>query len=54
MIVDILTRLTDQRALAGYGFEEEVGVEYFKPSAKPALADAEKVLNHIERLLKEI
>lgn len=52
-IVDILARLTDQRALAGYGFEEEVGVGYFEPSAKPALADAKKVLDFIERLLKE-
>ncbi len=53
-IVDIFARLTDQRALAGYGFEEEVGVEYFEPSAKPALTDAKKVLELIERLLKEI
>ena len=51
-IVDVLTRLTDQRALAGYGFEDEVGVEYFEPSARPALEDAEKVLDLIERLLK--
>ncbi|MFQ6123651.1 MAG: HEPN domain-containing protein [Candidatus Heimdallarchaeota archaeon] len=52
VIVDIHTRLTDQRALAGYGFEEEVGVEYFKPSVKPALADTKKVLDLIERFLK--
>lgn len=53
-IIDILTRLTDQRALAGYGFEEEVGVEYFKPSAQPAVADAEKVLDWIAHLFREI
>ncbi len=52
-IIDILTHLTDQRALAGYGFEEEIGVEYFEPAAKPALVDAEKVLTLIERLQQE-
>ena len=52
-IIDILIHLTDQRALAGYGFEDEIGVEYFEPAAKPALNDAEKVLSYITRLHHE-
>ena len=52
-IIDILTHLSDQRALAGYGFEEEIGVEYFEPAAKPALNAAEKVLSYITRLHDE-
>jgi HEPN domain-containing protein len=37
---DILIYLTDQRALAGYGFEEEIDVSFFKDPAPKALEKA--------------
>ncbi len=44
---DILIYLTDQRALAGYGFEEEVDVSFFKEPAPKALEKAKWALNLI-------
>lgn len=43
-IADVLIFLTDQRALAGYGFEEEVDVSFFKKSAPDALKKAKWAL----------
>ncbi len=44
---DVLIYLTDQRALAGYGFEEEVGVSFFKEPAPKALEKAKWALEII-------
>lgn len=44
---DILIYLTDQRALAGYGFEEEVDVSFFKEPAPKALEKAQWALEII-------
>ena len=44
---DVLIYLTDQRALAGYGFEEEVDVVFFKEPAPKALEKAQWALDTI-------
>ncbi len=53
-IADILIFLNDQRAMAGYGFEEEIDVSFFKDSAKPALERAKFALKYIEQILKTL
>ena len=45
---DTLIFLTDQRSLAGYGFEEEVDVSFFKDSAPEALEKAQWVISIIK------
>jgi len=50
---DVLIYLTDQRALAGYGFEEEVEVSYFKESAPKAIEKAKWALDIIGILFDE-
>ncbi|MFW9903682.1 MAG: HEPN domain-containing protein [Candidatus Thorarchaeota archaeon] len=44
---DTLIYLTDQRALAGYGFEEEVDLEFFREPAPKALKKAQWALKTI-------
>ncbi len=44
---DVLIYLTDQRVLAGYGFEEEVEVSFFRDLAPKALEKAKWALNII-------
>ena len=44
---DTLIYLTDQQALAGCGFEEEVDVEFFKEPAPKALKKAQWALETI-------
>jgi len=46
-LADTLVYLTDQRALAGYGFEEGVEVSFFKDSAPLALEKAKWALRLI-------
>ena len=52
-ILDTLIYLTDQRALAGYGFEEEVDVEFFKEPAPKALKKAQWALKTIGTMFSE-
>jgi HEPN domain-containing protein len=51
---DVLIYLTDQRVLAGYGFEEEVDVSFFKHSAPKALEKAKWALNVIAALFNNV
>lgn len=53
-ISDAVAVLAEQRGLAGYGFEEGVGVEYFKGYAPEALQSARRVHSSCRRLLKEV
>jgi len=47
---DVLIYLTDQRAFAGYGFEEEVEVSFFKELAPKALEKAKWAVTIIDPL----
>ena len=49
-----LANLAAERALAGYGFEEGVGVEYFEEIAPRAVEDAEFVLESCRAFLSEV
>ena len=51
---DVLIYLTDQRALAGYGFEEEVEVSFFKDPAPKALEKAKWALEIIGTLFNDV
>ena len=42
-ISNIVAMLSEQRALASYGFEQGVGVEYFRDFAPEALSKAQQV-----------
>ena len=53
-MVEKLASLAAERALAGYGFEEGVGVEYFKDIAPGAIEDAEFILRSCEELVTEV
>ena len=53
-LADVLIYLTDQRALAGYGFEEEVEVSFFKDSAPKALEKAKWALKIINTLFDSV
>ncbi len=53
-IAEKLAGLAAERALAGYGFEEGVGVEYFKDIAPGAIEDAEFILRSCEELVTEV
>ena len=50
---DVLIYLTDQRALAGYGFEEEVEVSFFKDPAPKALEKAKWALEIIGTMFND-
>ena len=52
-LVNSLIELTEQRALASYGFEEDLDENYFKEYAPEAFALAKKALTNCRRLLKE-
>ena len=49
-----LADLAAERALAGYGFEEGVGVEYFEDIAPRAVEDAEFVLESCSKFLSQV
>ncbi len=51
---DIVEELTEQRNLAGYGFEDGIGNEYFKEYAPTALNWANEIVADIERVLDTI
>ena len=52
-IVKAVAELAEIRGLAGYGFEEGIGVEYFKDYAPEALKKAMEVHEACSKLLKE-
>lgn len=52
-IADKLAKLAAERALAGYGFEEGVGVEYFEEIAPDAVKDGEFILRGCEEFIAE-
>lgn len=49
-----LANLAAERALAGYGFEEGVGVEYFEDIAPRDVEDAEFVLESCSKFLSQV
>ena len=49
-----LANLAAERALAGYGFEEGVGVEYFEDIAPGTIEDAEFVLESCSKFLSQV
>ncbi len=49
-----LANLAAERALAGYGFEEGVGVEYFEDIAPGAVKDAEFVMESCKAFLSRV
>ncbi len=53
-IANSLIVLTEQRALAGYGFEEDLADDYFKDYAPEALEIASTVLKFCKQLLEEL
>jgi len=53
-IAEKLASLAAERALAGYGFEEGVGVEYFKDIAPSAIEDAEFILQSCRKFVTEV
>ncbi len=42
-ISNVVTRLSEQRGLASYGFEQGIGVGYFRDFAPEALSEARQV-----------
>ncbi len=52
-VADILAELAAHRALAGYGFETEVGVSYFEGLAPGAVEKGRKVLEFADRFLED-
>jgi len=50
-IVEALSELASERAMAGYGFEEGIDADYFKDAAPEAVGKAEKVLGLCSRLV---
>lgn len=53
-IAEKLASLAAERALAGYGFEEGIGVEYFEEIAPDAIEDAEFVLRNCGELISQL
>ena len=53
-ISNIVARLSEQRGLASYGFEQGVGVEYFRDFAPEALTEAQQVHGWCREALDEI
>jgi HEPN domain-containing protein len=53
-ISDVVARLSEQRGLASYGFEQGVGVEYFRDFAPEALGEAQQVHAWCREALDEI
>ena len=53
-MVEKLASLAAERALAGYGFEEGVGVEYFKDVAPGAIEDAEFILRSCRKFVVDV
>jgi len=52
-IVKAVAELAEIRGLAGYGFEQGIGVEYFKDYAPEAFKKATEVHEACSKLLKE-
>ena len=52
-IVKAVAELAEMRGLAGYGFEQEIGVEYFKDYAPEAFKKAREVHDACSKLLTE-
>jgi len=52
-IAKAMAELAEIRGLAGYGFEEGIGVEYFKDYAPEAIKKAREVYEACSKLLKE-
>jgi len=52
-IVKAVAELAEMRGLAGYGFEQGVGVEYFRDYAPEAFRKAEEVHEACSKLLRE-
>jgi len=53
-IAEKLANLAAERALAGYGFEEGIGVEYFEEVAPGAIEDAEFILQHCRKFVVDV
>ncbi|MCJ2670271.1 MAG: HEPN domain-containing protein [Candidatus Thermoplasmatota archaeon] len=53
-MVEKLASLAAERALAGYGFEGGIGVEYFEKVAPDAIEDAEFILQHCRKFVIEV
>ena len=52
-IVKAVAELAEMRGLAGYGFEQGIGVEYFKDYAPEAFKKAREVHEACSKLLRE-
>jgi len=52
-IAKAMAELAEIRGLAGYGFEQGIGVEYFKDYAPEAIKKAKDVHDACSKLLKE-
>ena len=52
-IVKAVAELAEMRGLAGYGFEQGIGVEYFKDYAPEAFKKASEVHEACSKLLRE-
>jgi len=52
-IVKVVAELAEMRGLAGYGFEQGIGVEYFMDYAPEAFKRAREVHEACSKLLKE-
>jgi len=52
-IVEAVAELAEVRGLAGYGFEEGIGVEYFRDYAPEAFEKAREVHEACSKLLRE-
>lgn len=53
-IADQIEELTEQRNLAGYGFEEGINPEYFQEYAPIALEWATNIINMVEKVLHDL
>lgn len=53
-ISDIVAKLSEQRALASYGFEQGIDVGYFKDFAPEALKEAREVYSRCKDVLDQL
>lgn len=53
-MAESISELSDQRGLAGYGFEQGITAEYFKDYAPQALAKAENTFSNCDKLMKNL